>query len=104
MGGGALIETTQPVLEHLQEQVRAARSEHTALRIVGGGTKDFYGGALLGERLDVAPLRGISSYEPTELVVTARAGTPLAVVRSAEIVATVLPPTSKASPTDGGNA
>src|SRR6202008_4740135 len=47
-----------------------------------GGTKDFHGGGdattRRGEPLDVKPLRGISAYEPTELVVTVRAGTPLA--------------------------
>jgi glycolate oxidase FAD binding subunit len=42
-----------------------------------GGTKDFYGQALIGEILDVAHLTGIVDYEPTELVITARAGTPL---------------------------
>jgi glycolate oxidase FAD binding subunit len=49
----------------------------TPLRIRGGGSKDFYGGPLAGEPLDVNGYRGILSYEPTELVVTARAGTPL---------------------------
>jgi glycolate oxidase FAD binding subunit len=49
------------------------------LRIRGGGSKDFHGGALLqGEVLDTRAYRGIVSYEPSELVVTARAGTPLA--------------------------
>ena len=55
-----------------------ARVANGHFRIVGGGTKDFYGNALQGEPLDVRPLAGISSYEPTELVVTVRAGTPLA--------------------------
>lgn len=64
-------------LSHLVDQVRAARTDGRALCIRGGGTKDFYGEAASGERLDVRPLAGISSYEPTELVVTARAGTPL---------------------------
>lgn len=48
------------------------------LCIRGGGSKDFYGGPLAGEALDVGGYRGIVSYEPTELVLTARAGTPLA--------------------------
>lgn len=59
-------------------QVRAAAAAGTALRIRGGGSKDFYGEATTGELLDTLPLAGISSYEPTELVVTVRAGTPLA--------------------------
>ena len=41
----------------------------------GGGTKAFYGGVARGAPLDMGVLRGISSYEPTELVVTVRAGT-----------------------------
>ena len=48
------------------------------LRIRGGGSKDFYGEPPQGEVLATAPLAGITSYEPTELVVTVGAGTPLA--------------------------
>jgi len=62
----------------LAEQVRAAAAAHTPLRLRGGGSKDFYGQALAGEILDIRPHSGIISYEPSELVVTARAGTPLA--------------------------
>jgi glycolate oxidase FAD binding subunit len=66
-------------LEQLQERVRAAHADHRPLRIRGGGTKDFHGGrALAGEILDTRALTGIVSYEPSELVVTVRAGTPLA--------------------------
>jgi glycolate oxidase FAD binding subunit len=67
-----------PVLARLTDQVQAARSCKTALDIRGGGTKAFYGGAPIGDVLDLRPLAGISSYEPSELVVTVRAGTPLA--------------------------
>ncbi len=70
--------TQDPTLESLSEQVRAARGSGTALHIRGGGSKAFYGEAARGEALDVGALRGISSYEPTELVVSARCGTPLA--------------------------
>jgi glycolate oxidase FAD binding subunit len=49
----------------------------TALMILGGDTKAFYGRATTGEPLDVSAHRGIVSYESTELVITARAGTPL---------------------------
>ena len=66
------------VLARLVDQVRTARVANGHFRIVGGGTKDFYGNALRGAPLDVRQLKGISSYEPTELVVTVRAGTPLA--------------------------
>lgn len=65
-------------LEALVDRVRAARADKAALEIRGGATKSFYGEAPRGEPLDMRPLAGISSYEPSELVVTARAGTPLA--------------------------
>jgi glycolate oxidase FAD binding subunit len=64
-----------PVLARLIDQVDHARSRYAPVDIRGGGTKVFYGGAPTGEPLDVTGLAGISSYEPTELVVTARAGT-----------------------------
>ena len=66
------------ILNPLIDRIRTAAESGTALRIRGGGSKDFYGERLEGELLDTGPLAGISSYEPTELVVTARAGTPLA--------------------------
>ena len=53
------------------------------LRIRGAGSKDFYGGMLAGEVLDVAGYRGIVAYEPTELYITARCGTPLAEIEAA---------------------
>ena len=58
--------------------MEAAFAQRRPLRLRGGGTKDFYGGELRGEVLALADYRGIVSYEPTELVVTARCGTPLA--------------------------
>jgi glycolate oxidase FAD binding subunit len=67
-----------PVLQALVERVRQARAAHAKLCIRGGDTKAFYGEARCGEPLDMGALTGISSYEPSELVITARAGTPLA--------------------------
>jgi glycolate oxidase FAD binding subunit len=66
------------LLNSLADQIRAAQSARTMLRIRGGGSKDFYGEAPEGEILDTRPLHGILSYEPSELVVTVLAGTPLA--------------------------
>ncbi|MEO8543094.1 MAG: glycolate oxidase subunit GlcE [Betaproteobacteria bacterium] len=66
------------VLSTLKEQIRSAMADRSVLRIRGGGSKDFYGERLLGQVLDTRPLHGICSYEPSELVVTVRAGTPLA--------------------------
>lgn len=65
-------------LDELIDRIRAAAADGTALRLRGGGTKDFYGEALEGEVLATTALTGITSYEPSELVVSVRAGTPLA--------------------------
>jgi glycolate oxidase FAD binding subunit len=70
-------------LQHITDRVRAATASSTPLRIRGGGSKDFYGQSLQGEVLDTRALCGITSYEPSELVVTARAGTPLAELEAA---------------------
>jgi glycolate oxidase FAD binding subunit len=65
-------------LDSLVERVRTAAADRTPLCIRGGGTKDFYGNAPRGELLDTRGLRGVVAHEPSELVVTVRAGTPLA--------------------------
>ncbi len=65
-------------LRQITERVRAAVADKTPLRLRGGGSKDFHALALSGELLDTRPLQGVVSYEPSELVVTARAGTSLA--------------------------
>jgi len=62
----------------IAERIRAAAADGTPLRIRGSGSKDFYGQAFQGDVLDVRGLSGISSYEPSELVVTVQAGTRLA--------------------------
>lgn len=74
------------ISQQLQTQVvqayERAGKHKTALHITGGNSKAFYGrldDRLAGaETLDVSGHRGVISYEPTELVITARAGTPLA--------------------------
>lgn len=69
-------------LSQLCEQVTTARANLQPIEIVGGGTKRFYGNAMtLTEnvcRLELAGLSGVVTYEPSELVLTALAGTPLA--------------------------
>ena len=62
-------------LETLIGKVQKAAERSRPMRIRGGGTKDFYGQVLHGELLDTRPLAGVVSYEPSELVVTVRAGT-----------------------------
>lgn len=70
-------------VEHFQQQVRAAAASGQALCIRGGGSKDWYGGTLAGAVLDTRAHAGIVDYEPTELVITARCGTPLAEIEAA---------------------
>jgi glycolate oxidase FAD binding subunit len=65
------------------EGFRARILERKPLRIRGGGSKDFYGGTAAGELLDTRSHAGIVNYEPTELVITARCGTPLEELESA---------------------
>ena len=72
----------EQALQAMQERVRAAAAAKTALAIGGGGTKAFYGNAPTGEAFDVRTYAGIVDYEPTELVVTVRGGTPLALLES----------------------
>jgi len=65
-------------LQSLVDQIVEARNARRCLRIRGGGSKDFYGNALGNFAvLDTRVHSGITSYEPSELVVTAKAGTPL---------------------------
>ena len=64
-------------LNTVTDRIRAALADHTPLRICGGGSKDFYTRALQGEVLDTRGLHGVVSYEPSELVVTVGASTPL---------------------------
>lgn len=68
---------TEDQTELLSESVRHAAEKGTALIIQGGGSKSFYGRLPEGQILNVSRHNGIVSYEPTDLVITARAGTPL---------------------------
>ncbi len=67
----------------LREHVLRARADGTPVLLHGARTKDFYGEELVGEPLDVSGYRGIIDYEPSELVLTARCGTPLSVIEAA---------------------
>jgi glycolate oxidase FAD binding subunit len=71
------------ISKSLAEAVQSAAEARTPLQITGGGTKKFYGLPGTGQQLDVGGHCGIVSYEPTELVITARAGTPLADIETA---------------------
>lgn len=75
-------------LSHMAEQILAARNSLKPILIKGGGTKSFYGNPILDDQrdgavtLDMTTLRGVVSYEPSELVITAMAGTPLSDIKS----------------------
>ena len=66
----------------LQSQVQDAYINKSPLKICAGNSKHFYGYPKDGNLLDVSTHQGIISYEPTELVITARAGTRLADIES----------------------
>jgi glycolate oxidase FAD binding subunit len=74
---------TDAIISDWQTRIREAAATRTPLRIRGGGTKDFYGQALAGDTLDTRDYAGIIDYDPTELVITARAGTPIAEIEAA---------------------
>ena len=73
----------QQVIEQFSETIRKAAADGPQLRIRGSGSKDFYGLVLIGDVLDTRALKGVVDYDPTELVMTARAGTPLRDVEKA---------------------
>ncbi|MFT4171199.1 MAG: glycolate oxidase subunit GlcE [Rhodocyclaceae bacterium] len=62
----------------LVEQVRAAHAARRPLHIRGGGSKTFIAPLAGATTLDTRAHAGIVDYAPSELVITARAGTPLA--------------------------
>ncbi|KRW74788.1 glycolate oxidase subunit GlcE [Stutzerimonas nitrititolerans] len=69
--------------EQLLDQVNQALAANTPLRIQGSDSKAFLGRTVEGQVLDTRAHRGIVSYDPTELVVTVRAGTPLTELEAA---------------------
>ena len=79
---------TDPVLAEWSARLHAAAETHGRIRIQGGRSKDFYGeppvpSAPPATLLDTRAYHGIVAHEPTELVVTARAGTPLVELEAA---------------------
>lgn len=70
------------ILSQWQQQVQSATRERRALRLRGGGSKDWYGQSLEGDILDTRPWQGVVAYQPAELVLTARCGTSLAEIEA----------------------
>jgi glycolate oxidase FAD binding subunit len=71
------------MLNTFRQRVLRAGNDKAPLRIRGGGSKDWYGCAPRGALLETSGYQGIVSYEPTELVITARCGTPLSEIEAA---------------------
>jgi glycolate oxidase FAD binding subunit len=64
--------------------VRAALSENQAINVMGSGSKQGWGAPVAAEvELHLSALQGIESYEPEELVLTAKAGTAMAEIEQA---------------------
>ena len=59
-----------------------ALTQKTPLALHGGRSKSFYGRESNGQPLDLRGHNGIVDYEPTELVLTARCGTPLSTIEA----------------------
>jgi glycolate oxidase FAD binding subunit len=101
------MDTSAQILSELRERVSAAHNAHRPLRLRGAGTKDFYAeDPASGDVLDLRGYRGIIDYEPSELVITARCGTPLSEIEAAlndrgQFLA-FEPPCFNADPTLGG--
>ncbi len=67
---------------YLQNAVKQAIADHSPLKITGGDSKAFYGNPVTGLELSTLDYSGIVSYHPSELVLTAKAGTPLLEIES----------------------
>ena len=77
-----MTEDADSAVAALQERVRKAAHDGEALAITGGGTKSFLGRVSRGTPCSVHAIQGVVHHEPTELVVTVRAGTRLAELES----------------------
>lgn len=70
------------ILEQFRARILAASQDGAPLLLRGGGSKDWYGQHLAGDVFDTRAYAGVVDYEPTELVLTARCGTPLAEIEA----------------------
>ena len=70
-------------IQQFREQIQHAAASKTALSIQGGGSKNWYGNPNAHTPLLTSGFHGIVDYQPEELVITARAGTPLVTIEAA---------------------
>lgn len=75
--------TGHDISARLCEQVAQAFADQSPLSIQAGNSKAFYGRKSKGAVLSLAGHTGIIAYEPSELVITARAGTRLGEIEQA---------------------
>lgn len=75
--------TADQTVQSLRERVQQAAAGKAPLVIHGGNSKSFYGGTMVGDALAMRDYTGIIDYEPKELVLTVRAGTPLVEIEAA---------------------
>lgn len=85
-----MVETLKPeTSEQVVDAVAWANSEDVPVEILGTGTKRGFGRPMgdgnrtIGHAIDLSGLSGITLYEPEELILTAKAGTPLAEIEAA---------------------
>ena len=71
------------VISEFSERIKSAVATKTPLNIQGGGTKNGYGQTPQGELFSTLAYSGIIDYDPSELVLTARCGTPLSTIQAA---------------------
>ncbi|MCQ9618197.1 glycolate oxidase subunit GlcE [Paenalcaligenes niemegkensis] len=74
--------TTNLIVSDWQDRIRQAHNDKTPLHILGSGSKQFYGPRCKGEILNVSANQGIVDYEPSELVITVKGGTPLSEIET----------------------
>lgn len=68
---------SQDISRVLQQAVTDAAGRGQPLQLQGSGSKAFLAPTASGQPLDLTGHRGVVNYEPRELVITLRAGTPL---------------------------
>jgi glycolate oxidase FAD binding subunit len=72
---------SDPFIHQLQEQIKTAQNENRSLQVIGHGSKVPLASDC--EAVSLAGYSGIVEYEPSELVVTVKAGTTLKELQAA---------------------
>lgn len=74
-------EPMDPIVQRWVDQVRAAQADRRPLRLLGSGSKDFYGHPTQGEPMVLTEYQGVIEYEPSELVITVKGGTTVSEIK-----------------------